>query len=194
MNDKIAQVIEQAISGRIFPGAVIGYLIEGKPMVLPFGHLTYEHGAVKVTTETVYDVASITKSIPTSSLALQLIDQGKLSLDDYAVKYLPELKGQYMDRMRIRHLLTYTAVLQLEKGLGSYAREGAKKISQILFESPLVAPPGEKYVYTNAPAIWMGIIIERVMKQTLNIAAAEQLFEPLHMDRTTFSAEQFDGD
>lgn len=84
MEELIRKRIARAIENRVFPGCVVGIVHrDGERTVLPMGCLTYDEGAARVTRDTIYDLASITKSIPTASLALRLIDQvtSKLQID-----------------------------------------------------------------------------------------------------------------
>src|SRR5215213_845310 len=117
MHDHIAQIAEQAIAGHVFPGCVIGVIRAGQRTILPFGHLTYETVAPAVQADTFYDVASLTKSIPTAAVILRLVDQGRLHLDSRVIDYLPEIGNDYRDQILLKHLLTYTVVLDIPEGL-----------------------------------------------------------------------------
>jgi CubicO group peptidase (beta-lactamase class C family) len=192
MDEHIRGIMRQAVADRVFPGAVVGYVRDGQTTVLPFGHLRYD-GAEPVTAETVYDVASITKSIPTSMLALSLIDAGRLGLDDHVIKYLPEVQNEYCEQMLVRHLLTYTVVWDVPGGLSAAARGGAEAVRQALLTAPLLAPPGQRYFYTNPPAILLGWIVERICGQSLDEVAAERFFGPLGMAHTAFRPETLAG-
>jgi CubicO group peptidase (beta-lactamase class C family) len=186
MHEQITSVVRNSIKEKVFPGCVFGYSIRGRKEVLPFGRLRYDEAAPDVTENTVYDVASITKSIPTSSLILKLIESGKLRLDDPVIKYLPEIDNEYRGEITIKHLLTYTVIFDLPKGIANLARENPSNVLEVLFTSPLVAPPGEKYYYTNAPAILLGLVAERVAGEKLEAMAQKTFFEPLGMNSTTF--------
>ncbi|HYF28838.1 MAG TPA: serine hydrolase domain-containing protein, partial [Candidatus Paceibacterota bacterium] len=109
MEDLIRPIAEAAIKERTFPGCVVGIIKRnGERMVLPFGRFTYEDSAPAVRENTLYDLASITKSIPTGSLALQLIDQGKLRITDKLIDHIPEFNNSDRDTVLVKHLLTYT--------------------------------------------------------------------------------------
>jgi len=189
MDDKIAHIIVSAIQEKIFPGAVIGYIKNGKKTVLPFGSHTYEEDSTKVKEDSIYDVASITKAIPTSCLAIKLIGEGKCSLDDTIRTYLPQLSGRYKDAITLRHLLTQT--LEFPFSLSSFSEKTAEEILGTIYTCDLVSPPGEKYVYTNATSILLGLVIEEITKSTLDTVADEYFFTPLQMTTTTFHPELF---
>src|SRR3989338_6166071 len=94
MPNKIKVRAERAIREKVFPGCVVGFVERGKQRaVLPFGAYTYDAGAAPVIENTIYDVASITKSIPTASLALHYIDAGRLALTDKLIEYVPEFRN-----------------------------------------------------------------------------------------------------
>jgi CubicO group peptidase (beta-lactamase class C family) len=107
---------------------------------------------------------------------------------------LPELKGKYHDLITIEHLLTYTAIWDIPDGLSHYAKNGSQAVYQTIFESPLIARPGEKYYYTNTPAIVLGMIIEKIYTNTLDSIAQEKLFNPLNMHHATFDATHYPDD
>ncbi len=192
MDERIAKLCREAIADQTFPGCVVGYIRDGKTAIIPAGRFTYDAGSPEVTAESVYDVASVTKSVPTNAIILRLIEDGQLSLDDKVVTYLPEFQNAYRDQMLVRHLLTYTVVLALHRGLSDMVREGGgKTLMKTLFAAPLQAPPGEQYFYTNAPAIFLGMIAERITGKQLDVLADEMFFEGLGMTRTTFHGEEF---
>jgi CubicO group peptidase (beta-lactamase class C family) len=164
----------------------VSYRRGGSSGSLVFGHLTYEPDAAPVVNETLYDVASVTKSIPTSSIILKLIEEGKLSLDDYAAKYLPELTGPGHEEILVRHLLTFTVAFKLGASMAELAQRDPAQLLTAIFQAPLEDRPGRRYVYTNTPSLLLGMIAERVSGRTLDVLAWERLFGPLGMSHTTF--------
>lgn len=180
----------EAISNRTFPGAVVAYVQGGKRAVLPFGRLTYEPDAPKVNEETVYDVASITKSVATASVILKLIEEGKLTADDPLIQFVPEITCAERERILLRHLLTFTVAFDLPQPLSGYAAQGGRAVLDAIFNAQLQAEPGTKYVYSNAPAILLGLVAARVGGKPLDILADELFYTPLTMRHTTFHPEQ----
>ena len=99
----------KAVEHKVTPGGVIGVVYgNGQRITIPFGRYTYEENSKIVKEDTMYDLASITKSIPTNSIALKLIDEGKLKLYDKLIDYIPEFNNSDRDRVMIKHLLTYS--------------------------------------------------------------------------------------
>jgi beta-N-acetylhexosaminidase len=194
MTKSIKDLCEQAIRERVFPGCVVGYIRDGETNVLPFGRWRYEAGSPPVQVDSIYDVASLTKAIPTSSIALKLIEDGKLSLDDVVIKYVPELQNEYRNQITVRHLLTYTVVFNTPPGIAKIAIEQPNEVLPRLFAAELMSPPGTKYVYSSGPTILLGLIIERIFRQPLDEIAQKLFFGPLGMEDTSFYPERMDDE
>ena len=184
MDDSIEQQIraraERAIEEKVFPGCVIGYLRQGGARtILPFGNYKYvKSSAVKE--RSIYDLASITKSIPLASLALTLIGEGKLLLEDSVRKYLPELQNDH--DATIEDLLRYRV-----RGprLSQLHFKALEEIRTHVLERGFDTPAGNG-AYTNLPAFLLGMIIERVTGEILPALANRYFFEPLGMNDTSF--------
>lgn len=198
MEQVIRTRIHRAIDEKVFPGAVVGVVQrDGERTILPFGRLTYESDAPEVTADTMYDCASITKSIPTGSIALQLIDGGKIKLTDKLIDHLPEFCNSDRDTVLIRHLLTYTLDgYGLASALGGgdeqvFAQATADSLVHVLLNHDFKNRPGTVFKYTNIPAALLGLVIERVTGKTLDVLADERFFVPLGMTSSTFYPEHF---
>ncbi|MGH7142218.1 MAG: serine hydrolase domain-containing protein [Candidatus Saccharimonadales bacterium] len=183
---EIREIIEAAILEQVFPGAVVGFVKDNNLSILPFGHLTYEANAEQVTKATVYDLASLTKVIPTNSIILSLIEKGLLSTDDQVIEFIPEINTNNRDKILIKHLLTFTTVFDLPKPLSFYAHGGKAAILSTIYNAPLKYPSGKRYQYSNIPALLLGMVAERIVKKPLDIIADEMFFKPLQMNSTTF--------
>ncbi len=166
-----------AIEKKVFPGGVIGILHNGERMILPFGTLD---GTEPVTENSVYDVASVTKSIPTASLIALLMQEGKLAHTDAAKRYIPELQNDH--GATIDDLLRYRVT---GMRMSSLADQSADELTARLLSQGFEGPAGESR-YTNMPAFLLGLIIERIENRSLDRIAKQKLFEPLQMSSTTF--------
>lgn len=191
MEEQVRKILQNAHDARVTPGAVVGWIKHGEWHVITSGRLTYDPRSPEVTADTVYDIASITKSIPLASLVHMAIEEGRLQLDTKAALLLPALKGKYHDLITIKHLLTYTAIWDMPHGLSQFAAQGPDSVMQAIYELPLVAKPGEKYCYTNAPALVLGKILETLYDAPLDHIASQKLFAPLGMTRTRFDASTY---
>lgn len=181
MPKEIESRVEQAIAGKVFPGCVIGVVdADGVRQISPFGTSTYEPDSQEVSHDTVYDMASVTKSIPVASLALTYIAEGKLKLSDAVHHYLPELHNDHS--ATIEDLLTYRVQ---GPRLSELQYETFEQIRTHILESGFSAPPGEP-VYTNLPAYVLGLVLERVGGGILPALAHKYFFGPLEMNDTTF--------
>jgi CubicO group peptidase (beta-lactamase class C family) len=185
----ISEVAIEAIHAKVFPGCVIGVVhARGERQILPYGNFTYDLDSPVVKENTIYDVASITKSIPTAGLALQLIDQGKLKLTDKLIDYVPEFRNSDRELVTIRHLLTYTLD---SKGLAYLKDKSAAEVFEVILTRDFENRPGTVFKYTNIAATLLGFVVEKIFGDTLDQLADGHFFKPLNMNRTTFYPERF---
>ena len=189
MKEKIQQRVERAIKEKVFPGCVIGVVYRnGDRRILPFGRFEYSADSNEVKGNTVYDVASITKTIPLAIAALMFIEKGLLSLEDRVIKYVPEISIADREKGLIRHLLTYTYTLKKNPNPNfSYEHSQVKDIFDFLFKRGFEFLPGTHYKYGNAPAVLLGIVLERVSGKKLYDLTKRMVLEPLKMIHSTFS-------
>lgn len=162
----------------MFPGAVIGVSRKGTKYILPVG--TFAYDTEHVSENTLYDCASITKSIPTASLALTFIAEKKLRLKDKVKKFIPELHNDH--GATIEDLLLYRV-----RGprLSDLRFKTFEEIRTHILEHGFDAPPGES-VYTNLPTYILGIVLERIAEVSIAESAQTYFFDPLKMGHTTF--------
>jgi CubicO group peptidase (beta-lactamase class C family) len=189
MNREAIRVrLEQGREEQVFPGAVVGVLhADGSRTIVPIGRFTYESASREVRSDTQYDVASITKAVPVGLLALSFIDQGRLGLDEQVIRYIPEITIEGRETTLIRHLLTYTYVLEKNPDPNfSYENYKAQDVFDFLYHRPFAFPPGTRYQYSNTPANLLGIILERISGKKLYALAQELVLEPLRMSHSTF--------
>ena len=183
MNERaIIERAQKAIDERVFPGCVVGIVNrDGERVFIPVGNLTYEDsGAHEVRAATVYDLASVTKSIPLASLALTFIAEARFNLDDRVTKFLPELRNDY--GATIEDLLRYRVrgvQLSTLRGLTS------EQIRTRVLENGFNGAPGES-LYTNFPALILGMIVERVGGGSLEMLGRSYFFDRLGMVATTY--------
>jgi len=210
MKDLIRERVLEAVVDRVFPGCVVGVVYrDGKRVVVPAGRFAYEENAPKMDADTIFDVASVTKAIPTACLALKCIDDGRLELNhlvvdclpehiqlgDEIVTFLPRSWGKCNKAMTIRHLLAQTLDYGDEFHLSALKDNRAREIFNTLLSRELVRAPGSTFCYTNAASILLGLVVERVYGETLDVVAAREFFEPLEMTRTMFRPlERFSRD
>ncbi|MEJ0053569.1 MAG: serine hydrolase domain-containing protein [bacterium] len=187
MESALRNRLIRAIEERVFPGAVVGIVgRDGKREIFAEGRFTYEPESPRVMADTSYDVASITKSIPTSSIALKLIEEGKLSLDDKLVTHLPTYKNNYTHETLIRHLLTYAIIPDFPTPGFDVTKATAQEIGKNLPHVNLKARPGEQAKYSNLPALLLSLVIENITGSTVDKVGHGYFFKPLGMTNSTF--------
>ena len=185
---KIRNRIQRAIQEKVFPGCVVGVTnTQGNRIVVVEGTTTYETSAKQIHTDSIFDVASVTKSIPTACLALKLIESGRLKVTDKVCDYLPDLQNPHREQILIWHLLTFTILLDLESPLSSHKHDAPEDILKLIYTTKLRHEPGAHYAYSNTPSILLGLVVEKIYGRSLPELAAEYFFQPLGMTDTSFT-------
>ena len=182
-NDIIAPIIRQAISDGVFSGCVVGLAqADGSSCSFPFGYddSLAQPGAIQA--NSIFDIASVTKSVATGSLALLRILQGKLDPDCPVQKILPEYRTNVGNEVRIWHLLTHS--LDYRFPMSSLKDLPAEEILRRVFEHSFRQAPGSLFCYGNASSLVLGILLERLSGEPLDQQASRDLFAPLKMQRT----------
>ena len=169
-----------------FPGATVavGYR-DSVVLLAAVGHYAATDKR-PVTTETIYDLASLTKVIALTTECILLVNRGKLDLDAPVQRYLPEFRGPMKDQVTIRYLLTHSAGLVADLPLwdSTRTREGALAMVDT---SPLVSPPGTRFVYSDLSAIVLMQVVERITGRPFDQLLADDVFTPLAMTATGFA-------
>ena len=177
IDQTLRAICSEAIAQGVFSKCVIGVVgRDRKQTIIAYGDGVQEN--------TLFDVASITKAIPTSSLALQLLDAKKISLEQRVIDIVPEIRFSDRENVLVRHLLTMT--LDYNFRLSSFANGNAEDIWNAIFTTELCSHPGERFYYTNATSILLGLVVTRVYGKPLDLLASEHFFEPLGMQRSCF--------
>jgi len=189
MKGKIQNKITQVIEKKIFSACAVGVVkTNGDRFVVSGGKFTFDADAQVVQENTIFDVASITKSIPTSSLALKLIDEGRLRLEDKLINFVPEFHNSDRENVLIKHLLTQT--LDYDFRLSVHKDKTPEEILDVIFTTEFKSRPGTKFFYTNATSILLGFVVERIYKESLDKLGEKCFFEPLEMVQTSFTPLQ----
>jgi serine-type D-Ala-D-Ala carboxypeptidase len=188
-------ILERAISEQAFPGAVFGVLAEGRVLALDgVGGFTYDQPAVPVTSSTVFDLASLTKVIATTSMAMLLFQNGHLSLEQPLAEILPDFaEGDAASSARdnARHRVTLRMLLAHTSGLPGYARlfERSRDPGELLYAClrlPLESLPGSRAEYSDPGFILLGKALEVIAGEGLEDFCAREVFTPLSMTSTCF--------
>ncbi len=185
-------LMEQGIQQRAFPGATLWVGWRGETLLCSAYGKTADQAydqyePVPVTTNTLYDLASLTKVIATTTAILQLIEQGKLGLDDPICSYLPQFGCDAQKAtITIRHALTHTSGLPGPCRLYHHYHGPAQILAGIC-QQELTFPPGTHYLYNDLGFILLGEVLRTITTLDLNSYTRRYIFEPLGMYDTLFT-------
>ncbi len=182
----VRRVMDRAIADSAFPGgfAIVGDA-SGATVAYGAGRLDRAAGAPAPTATTIWDMASLTKVVATTSAMLQLVADGRVQLDAPVQRYLPEWMGPNKERVTIRHLLGHASGLPSWRPLYKEATNAQEAMALVL-QTQLDTLPAQRYVYSDLNAILLGEIVRRVTGKTLDVYLAERVFGPLGMRDTRF--------
>ncbi len=188
----LEDILQDAVADSAWPGAVMMVGRDDDIVLLKaVGYHTYAQK--KPTKEDdIFDLASISKTVGTTSAVMKLLESGKLRLDDHAVNYVPELRGptaiqsMLKKSITIKHLLTHTAGFEpfrlfYEMDCSVEARWDS------VFQSELLTKPGDKTVYSDIGLMILGKVVENITGMLLDDYLEQEIFQPLAMDDTGYN-------
>ena len=180
-------VLDEAIAARAFPGAAISVTYRGEIVAQKAaGHFTYDTNSPKVEPTSIYDIASLTKVVATTTAAMILYDQGSLSLEAKVVDFFPEFGTEPgKKRVTVRMLLAHSSGLPAYQRLFEHAKS-RDEIIRLAIETPLANPPLACAEYSDIGFIILGEIVAKLARQPLDRFCAEQVFKPLRMAFTCY--------
>lgn len=172
---EVDRLLDSYVERRAFPGGVLA-VGDGQGLIHlhAFGRLSYEEDAPPVTAATMYDLASLTKVVATTTMAMILVDEGRLDLDQ-AVR----------EGVTVRHLLSHSSGLP---ALAPFFKEirGKEAYVERILAMDLEYPPGSRSVYSDPGIILLGDILERAAGQPLATFVEERVLGPLGMKDTLY--------
>jgi CubicO group peptidase (beta-lactamase class C family) len=177
--------IEAAIAEHKLPGAVLHLERNGAIYEKGYGLQSYDPGAARITPDTVFDAASLTKVVATAPSVLILAEQGKIDLDARLVQYFPECASGGKQAITIRNLLTHTS--GLPSGLPPVpAWHGSAAAHALACSLPVTNPPGTLFRYSDVNYVLLGQLVEKVSGMPLNEFAQRHIYTPLRMTDSGF--------
>jgi CubicO group peptidase (beta-lactamase class C family) len=185
-------VLQAAIAECAFPAASISVTHHDKLIALKaFGHFTYELNSPTVTPATLFDLASVSKVVATTTMAMLVHERGLLDLDASVAAIVPEFVFDAENDLR-RHDVTVRMLLAHSSGLPAYERLFLKYCSRdeflhAAFTTPLAANPGSRAEYSDIGFIILGIALERLADESLDRFCQREIFASLGMASTTFN-------
>jgi CubicO group peptidase (beta-lactamase class C family) len=183
---KADQLIETSMSRGQIPGAVLLCGKDNRVVYLKaYGHRALAPTTQPMTTDTIFDLASLTKPMATATSVMLLIERGKISLNDPVAKYIPSFAQNGKEKITVEQLLLHRGGLVADNPLADYANGPADALRRIDALTPR-SEPGTKFVYTDVGFIMLGRLVQAVDGRTLNQFAREEVFAPLSMSDTMF--------
>jgi len=181
----VDEQINQAVQEGLIPGAVLLIGHDGQVVYRKaYGERSLIPTREPMTVDTIFDAASLTKVVATTSSVMKLVEQGKIRLDDPVTKYLPEFQEGHSS-ITIRNLMTHFSGLRPDVDLKPAWSGYETGIHRALIDKP-AGPPGVRFVYSDINFILMGEIVRRLSGQMLSDFARANIFEPLGMKDSTF--------
>jgi len=179
-------IIEQAIHDGNIPGAILlvghdGHVIYRKA----YGARALEPRREAMTLDTIFDLASLTKVIATTTAIMQLLERGKIRLNDPVAKYLPEFAQNGKEDITVRQLLTHYSGLGPDLDLKT-PWQGKETAFRMAFAETPQEPAGAGFAYSDINFITLGALVERVSGETLDQYTVRHIFAPLRMVHTRF--------
>ncbi len=210
---RVDRAVDKAIEGAQIPGAVVLAQMPKDGELMEFeavrGMAVVQPERLPMTRDTIFDLASLTKPMATTTSVLLLCAEGKLELDAPVAKVLPSFAERDKEEVTLRQLLTHSAglrpwrgfhetLLKKERKTGERligTAEGRDWILDRVIRSALVHEPGAAAVYGDLDFIVLGVIVEAVSGQTLDVFCRERIWGPLELRETRFHPQlRVDGD
>lgn len=187
--ERVDELIKEEIERGTFPGGVL--LVRDKDGILKhnaYGLKSEVPAQEPMKLDTIFDLASLTKVVATTTLALQLVESGVWNLTDPVSYYVDEFANQ---EITLKNLLTHTSGLTPWTDLFSGTTDREEALERLLTDRwPIlepVLPPTKRVIYSDLNFILLGLAIERVKKKNLTDLAQEKVFLPLRMEDTGFN-------
>ena len=185
---RASAILGQAIVDRALPGASVAVVADGRLVALRgTGRFTYDAGSPEVTAETMFDLASVSKVVGTTAMAMLLYERGHLDLDVPVAGIIPQFaKGDAR-----RQSVTVRMLLAHSSGLPPYVRlyqdaHARERLLETALAVPLEADPDTRAAYSDIGFIILGAALERIADESLQSFCAREVFGPLGMHHTTY--------
>jgi CubicO group peptidase (beta-lactamase class C family) len=187
--DKLQQIdaiVQEGLDQKKMPGCVVLVGRRDKIVLLKaYGNKRLEPAAEPMTTDTVFDLASLTKPIATATSVMILVDQGKLKLDEPVATYLPEFAANGKEKATVRQLLIHVSGLIPDNNIKDYDDGAEQAIQRVLALKPQTAP-GERFAYSDMNFVVLGELLKKVSGRNVHEFSREHIFQPLGMQETSF--------
>lgn len=190
-------ILEKAIAARTFPACSLAITLRGELIAhKALGRFTYDPASPEVNTTSLFDLASLTKVVATTAMAMILYERGLLDLEAPVAAIVPEFGGELddgalNDNDDRRHEITVRMLLAHSSGLPAYEKlflraKTRQQLLQAAFGAPLAADPGTDAQYSDIGFIILSVVMERLTDEPLDTFCQREIFGPLGMTHTAF--------
>jgi CubicO group peptidase (beta-lactamase class C family) len=185
----IDSIVNSGISQRYYPCAQL--FIGNQNGIIydkAYGNFTYDENSTELKNHHLFDLASVTKVIATTSAIMVLYEQGRINLDDKVIKFIPEFDNNGKSGITIKNLLLHNSGLKAWIPFYKYYKTKEEVLSAI-YNITLEYSPEKKFVYSDLNAILLGLIVEKVSGKNLNDFCYDEIFNKLGMIDTKFNPD-----
>ena len=183
-------VVQKAVSDTVFPGASLAVLYKGKVVFhKAFGRMTYDKTSSPADTATIYDLASLTKALVTTSIAMQLVERDSLSIQAPVSSYLPDFAKNGKEKVSIEQLMRHTSGLRAHTFFAKTCTS-PEELFRAIDADTLLSSPGTTTLYSDLNFMLLGRIIENITGQTLAANFHRRFAAPLGMKSSMFNPPQ----
>lgn len=182
----IDNVVSQGILNHAFPGAQL-IIADNNDILYEkcYGNFTYDEFSAPVTDESMFDLASVTKVVATTTAIMILYDQQKFFLSDKVSQYIPEFGNNGKENITILNLLLHNS--GLKAFVPFYKTYSTKQeVLNAIYNAELDYQPETKFIYSDLNAVLLGLIVEKISGMDLNEFCKQNIFIPLNMHSTMF--------
>ena len=179
-------LLQKAVADHQIPGAVVIVGHNGRVVYRKaFGSRSLEPCRERMTLDTIFDMASLTKPMATATSVMRLVEYGQVRLNDPVAKYIPEFGKNGKEEITVRQLLIHYSGLREDLDL-KQPWSGSDTAFRMAMDEKPIDPPGSRFRYSDINYEVLGFLVERVSGMPLDKYAQVHIFEPLKMTRTRF--------
>ncbi len=183
---RIDDIVAEGLAQRRMPGCVVCIGRRGQIVLLKaYGHKQLQPTELPMTTDTVFDMASITKPMATATSIMILIERGQLKLNQRVAMLIPEFAANGKEEITVFELLTHQSGLLPDNKVADY-EDGPDKALERICALNLQAPTGTKFIYSDVNYILLGELIRRVSGKSIHEFTQENIYQPLGMKETGY--------
>jgi CubicO group peptidase (beta-lactamase class C family) len=184
--DVVDGIVTEAIRDGQIPGAVVLVGHDGEVIYRKaFGDRAIEPRREPMTVDTIFDLASLTKVVATTTAVMQLVQNGRVRVNEAVAKYIPEFAENGKEEITVRELLTHHSGLPEVLDL-SQPWQGRETALRMAYAEKPIYVPGSRFLYSDVDFIVLGALVERVSGMPLNEYCQKNIFAPLNMTHTRF--------